>query len=141
MFPLIDLGMDRAAAQKYVLDAGQVLPVPSCCVRCPYQSHEEIAWTARHYPKQWAEWIEIEANGLANEKHRRFDAAGNVLPRHGVKGLKNIGSRRAPKYVTKTLEDFHTESLAKIAHIPADQIDAYLEAYTFSHGHNVRSKH
>jgi hypothetical protein len=141
MFPLMDLGMDRAAAQQFIRGAGQPVPPPSCCVRCPYASHEEIVWIARHYPAMWEEWKEIEAVGLANPRHERRDDSGNILPRHGVKGLRNAGTRKAPQYVPRTLEDFYQEGLRKVAHIPIELLDAYLEERAFSHGHNVPSKY
>jgi hypothetical protein len=63
------------------------------------------------------------------------------LPRHGVKGLRNAGTRKSPQYVPRTLEDFYQEGLQKVAHIPIELLDAYLEERAFSHGHNVPSKY
>lgn len=140
-FPLMDLGMDRAACQDFVRSAGQPIPFPSSCSRCPYASAQDVIRLARRHPELWAEWKEIEATGLANPRHERRDEAGNILPRHGVKGLRNIGTRKRPNYVPRTLDDFYQEGLQKVAHIPIDKLDAYLDEHVFSHGHNVPSKY
>lgn len=110
-FPLIEEGMTREDAQKYIADKGYNCPPPSNCMRCPYQSLPEILWLHRNHPEKYAEWELIEANKLA----RNTDAEKN----YGVYNRKG-----------KTLADQLAEAQAKFGH----WTDEKLNNYKFSHG-------
>lgn len=116
-YPLIDLGMDRAACQEYARRHGQPVPPPSNCMLCPWMNKAELVWLERFYPADYQEWVEIEAAKLAKNQHM---GEKNV----GVWGLKPL-----PEILKEAKEKYGQWS------------DEQLQAYRFSHGHNVGSKY
>ena len=123
IYPLVDIGFDRAAAQRYIASVGEVVPPPSNCMACPYKSREEVLWTQRKYPEFFAKWVALEAAKL---KHwaGKVDDAGKPVPNYGVKGKQ-------------TLVEFHKEAVERHGHMTMQELDTYI----FSHGHCVASKH
>ena len=121
VYPLAEIGFDRAAAQRYIASVGRTVPPPSVCERCPWANDLELLylWTFRR--EQFDEWAELEARKLAKWKHLGRKNVGvwgkPDLPLEAV--LERV-KRRYPQYVEKP------EMLAE---------------YRFSHGHCVRSKY
>ena len=127
VYPLIDLGMDRAACQQYIADQGQEVPLPSNCRSCPWLSLEELEYLRRFDPAHLETWIELEAAKL--EKHRDREniivtsASGKtktVNKNYGVFGLDAL-----PVKIAEAKEKFASWS------------DARIREYRMSHGHCV----
>lgn len=114
-FPLIELGMDRAACVASMQARGLPVPPPSLCQRCPYKSEIELLWTARHLPAVYADWVELEAAKMKKFAH---------------KGKDNFGV-----FGRRTLPVVLADAERKYAHMTAAQI----EDHRMSHGHCVGS--
>lgn len=65
-YPLIDIGYDRTACQKYIDSLGIEIPYPSNCMFCPFSSgsHMEILWLYMNMPERFMEWVQLEENKL-----------------------------------------------------------------------------
>jgi hypothetical protein len=124
VYPLIELGLDRAGCQAYLRSQDAHVPPPSNCIKCAYKSKQEVLWTKRFLPVEFAEWVELETNKRAHWAGRVDSKTGLPVPNHGVKGLK-------------TLVEFLAEAEAEYGHMT----DAELDEYRFSHGHCVSSKY
>jgi hypothetical protein len=61
-YPLFDWGMDRAACEKSIRDAGLPVPVKSACWFCPASKKHEIVWLGEHHPELLDRALAIEAN-------------------------------------------------------------------------------
>lgn len=116
VYPLIDLGWDRAACQKYCRELGLPIPMPSNCMLCPFMSEIELLWLERNYPKDFAEWVRIEAAKL-----KRF--------KHVERNLGVFGKRRLPQVLA--------EAKIKYGHMTDEEIDEY----KMSHGHCVATRY
>ena len=116
-YPLIDLGMDRAACQSYIDSIGKKVPAPSNCMLCPFISEVELLWLQRNHPDSVQLWIGIERNKL--------DANLD-------KGERNLGV-----WGRKTLPEKLEEAESKYG----DMTDEELNEYKMSHGHCVSSKY
>lgn len=113
-FPLIDLGMDRTACQKYIAESGVAVPYPSNCMRCPYMSPEELLWLFIHHEGKFEEWERIEAAKL-----QRFKG---IEKNHGV-------------YNTKaTLRERVLKVRDKYAHLSRPDLLAFLDNWKMNHG-------
>ncbi len=115
VFPLIELGLDRAACVAAMQSRGLPVPPPSLCQRCPYKSEIELLWTARALPAVYADWVELEAAKLAKFAHKGKD-------NYGV-----FGRRPLPVVLA--------DAEVKYAHMTPQEI----EAHRMSHGHCVAS--
>lgn len=65
-YPLMDWGMDRAACERSIRDAGLPVPVKSSCFYCPANKKHEIVWLREHDPELLDRALAIEANALPN---------------------------------------------------------------------------
>lgn len=65
-YPLFDWGMDRAACERVIRDAGLPVPVKSACFYCPASKKKEIAWLREHHPELLERALAIEANAQPN---------------------------------------------------------------------------
>ena len=126
-FPLIDYKLDRAACQSLIDSHGYNVPMPSNCMRCPYQSLQELLWLFRQYPTKFEEWILIEEAKLArfaNEPDRfEFDKKAGI---EVLEPFKNHGVYNS----TKTLRDKLNEAQDKFG----TWTDEQLNTYKMSHG-------
>jgi 3'-phosphoadenosine 5'-phosphosulfate sulfotransferase (PAPS reductase)/FAD synthetase len=132
VYPLIELGMDRAACQDYLHGKGMTV-IPSNCRACPFLSLEELEYLRRFHPESLDDWVALEAAKL--EKHRDKnavivrDAGGEpVLRRDGTPKVQNknygvFGVTPLPVKIREAAERFKTWSDAEVA------------AYRYSHGH------
>lgn len=127
VYPLLDLGMDRAACQQFIAQQGQIVPPPSNCRCCPWLSLEELEYLRRFEPAHLSMWVDLEAAKL--EKHRDKEnvivttASGGskvVNKNYGVWGVVPL-----PKKITEAKERF------------ADWSDERVREYRMSHGHCV----
>jgi len=50
-YPLYDWGMDRAACEHSIRDAGLPVPMKSACWFCPASKKYEIVWLREHHPE------------------------------------------------------------------------------------------
>jgi len=114
-YPLLDLGLDRAACQAYIASRGHAVPPPSNCITCHFKSPIEILWTARKLPADFADWVALEAA---------------KLKKWAEKGEKNLGVNGR-----KTLPQVLAEAEARYGHLT----DAELDEYRMSHGHCVKN--
>ncbi len=117
LYPLIDLGMNRAACQNFIKSINQEVPMPSNCMLCPFQNEAEIVYLHRFYPDKFDFWIQREEAKL--EKN-----TGSKKRNLGVKG-------------DISLLDFLDKALTKYGHWTNEM----LYNYKFSHGHCVKSKY
>jgi hypothetical protein len=131
-YPLIDLGMDRSACQKFISSQGYLVPYPSNCILCPFMSEIELLWLIRHDPGSFWTWVEIEQNKL--EKNRHLDA---VEVQDKKTGKTRIVNKNLGVWGEKTLLQKRVEVEAKFGSMS----DADLDEYKFSHGHCVASKY
>jgi hypothetical protein len=118
--------MDRAACQQYIRGVGQTVPPPSCCMRCPYRSPEEMLWLSLRFPRIWDEWVTLERTKL-DAWADRTDQQGRPLPNHGVKGANTA------------LPEVLAKARLKYAHLSPEKLLEFLDAHRFSHGHCVKT--
>jgi hypothetical protein len=118
IYPLIEIGMDRAACQQWILKAGLPLPFPSNCKRCPFMNEIELVWLFRFYPDAFWEWVDLERAKVA-KSHLR-----------GISDHKNLGV-----FGKLMLPEVLQIALQKYGHLTNDQ----LNEYKMSHGHCVQS--
>lgn len=117
VYPLVDLGMDRAACQRYIADQGQPVPPPSNCMLCPFMDKRELLWLSRAYPESYEDWVDIEA--------RKFEKFAH-------KGDKNYGV-----WGKKSLPQVLAEAEAEFGHMTTEE----LAEHRFSHGHCVGARY
>jgi hypothetical protein len=134
IYPLIDLGMDRAACQE-LLHSKEMHVIPSNCKACPFLSLEELEYLRRFFPADLDDWVELEAAKLEKHSHKSEvvvtdDAGDPKLDRKGNIKVKNqnygvFGVTPLPVKIKETKEAFCEWSDEEIAH------------YRYSHGHCV----
>lgn len=118
-YPLVELGMDRAACQETARLLHGVVPPPSNCVRCPFLSEIELVWLHRHHPEKLEEWIRLEA--------AKVEAWRGRLPPE-----KNLGV-----WGRRLLPEILAGALAKYGHMSRME----LEEHKMTHGHCVGSRY
>ena len=116
-YPLIDLGMDRAACQARIEALGYDVPYPSNCVLCPWMSQIELLWLFRTQPDDFYYWVELEKAKLKKFAHK------------GEKNLGVFGKKLLPEVLAQAETTYGNMSIEE------------LNAYKFSHGHCVKSKY
>lgn len=129
IYPLLDLGMDRAACQE-LLHSLQMHVIPSNCMRCPFMDVVEIEYMRRFHPEELEEWVEIEAAKLANNRH--MEAVEVTDKKTGKKSTvnKNYGvfkDRYLPEIIEVAKEKYSNWSDERVAE------------HRYSHGHCVAS--
>jgi hypothetical protein len=118
-YPLIELGMDRKHCQDYVRALGEIVPIPSCCQRCPFMDERELLLLYRTNRTVYDDWVRQEQVKLDNFAH---------------KGDKNVGVWGKHDYsLPKVLKDAEK----KFGHMTTEQ----LYEHRFSHGHCVASSY
>ncbi|MCC8244991.1 hypothetical protein [Saccharothrix luteola] len=60
VFPLIDLGFDRATCVEFLAERGFGDTVKSACVGCPFHGTTGWRWIRDHDPHGWAEAVEFD---------------------------------------------------------------------------------
>ena len=65
-YPLVDWGMDRAACERSICDAGLPVPIKSACYYCPASKKREIVWLRSHHPELLERALAIEENAKPN---------------------------------------------------------------------------
>lgn len=115
-FPLIEEGIDRQGCIDYNEANFEHKIFPSNCMRCFYQSRQEILWLFKNEPQKFWEWVEAE-----KAKKSKY---GDVEKNYGV-------------YGTKDLEQILQEAIDQFGHWSDEQ----LEEYKYSHGHCMKSKY
>ena len=120
-YPLIDYGMDRQDCQAYIEDKKEfVVPMPSNCMFCMFQSQQEVIFLERFFPKVFDKWVQFENNKIKRDESRGKDPKKNL----GVKG-----NTRLPVFLQKAKEKY------------GNWTDEELMEYKFSHGHCAKSKY
>ncbi len=130
-YPLIDMGIDRFAAQTYISSIGETIPLPSNCMICPYLSDSELVWLEKFYPEEYKDWVEIEANKI--EKYK-----DDLEPK------KNLGVSGAVKKDNKTgiwAAERLPQVLERAKKKTCDMTDEELFEYKMTHGHCVASQY
>lgn len=134
VYPLIDLGMDRAACQDYLQTKGLKI-LPSNCKACPFMSIEELEYLRRFENDSLTDLVELEAAKIARFTHLE---AVEVTDKEGNTLFKRDGS---PKTTNKNYGVWGTTLLpAKIEQAKemfAEASDDYIREYRYSHGHCV----
>jgi len=69
VYPLLDLGMDRADCQAF-LHARGLRVMPSNCMACHYASLPEIEFLRRFHPESLQDWANLESAKLEKHKDR-----------------------------------------------------------------------
>ena len=116
-YPLVDLGYDRSACQKYIMEAGHKVPIPSNCIICPFMGEVELLWLHRNMPDDYHDWVAIEQAKVDANLHM---------------GDKNLGVW-GKKYLPEVLRG----AIEKFGHMSNIELDDY----KMSHGHCVMSKY
>lgn len=124
VYPLVELGMDRAACQEFVRSVGGVLPPPSLCMMCHWKSHAEVEYMRRVMPDKLQLWLALERRKLEVWEGRLSQKTGLPIKNNGVKG-------------SKTLEAFVAEAREMYRSWTTEQ----LAEHNFSHGHIVNSRY
>ncbi len=146
VYPLVDLGVDRAGAQAIIQKYGHPVPLPSNCMICPFMSMQELLWLYRFEPEMYAKMVRLEKDKL--EKTERIHefalqedwegaaAAGASekliasLKEKGVRGNQGIfGNKTVPERLEKAQKKY------------GHWTDEELYEYKMSHGHCVKSKY
>lgn len=65
-YPLVEWGMDRAACERSIRDAGLPVPVKSACFFCPASKKPEIVELRSRYPSLLKRALAIEENAKPN---------------------------------------------------------------------------
>ncbi|MFD9735688.1 hypothetical protein [Umezawaea sp. NPDC059074] len=60
VFPLIELGFDRARCVEFLTEWGFGETVKSACVGCPFHGNAGWRWVRDHDPEGWAEAVEFD---------------------------------------------------------------------------------
>ncbi|WP_143138838.1 hypothetical protein [Lentzea waywayandensis] len=60
VFPLLDLGWDRARCLEYLVERGFGQTVKSACVGCPFHDNAGWRWIRDHDPDGWADAVEFD---------------------------------------------------------------------------------
>ncbi len=118
VFPLVDLGMDRLACQRYIRKVGHVVPPPSNCMLCHFLSPIELLWLYRFYPDDYHYWVKLERQKIKKYRHL---------------GSKNCGVFGGKKLLPEVL----LKAIDKHGHMTDDELDHY----KMSHGHCVASQY
>ncbi|WP_342632739.1 phosphoadenosine phosphosulfate reductase family protein [Marinobacter alkaliphilus] len=134
VYPLVDMGMDRAACQK-LLHAKGLYVIPSNCKACPFLSEPELEYLRRFYPEALADWVELEAAKLKKHADKSAvivtDKEGN--PKRDREGRVKVENRNygvfgvtpLPAKIRQAKETYESWS------------DEDIIAYRYSHGHCV----
>jgi hypothetical protein len=124
VYPLVELGMDRAACQSYIASLGATDPPPSLCLYCHWKSHAEVEWMRRLMPDKLQLWLALERRKLDVWEGRVSKKSGLPIKNNGVKG-------------SKTLETFVAEAEEMYRSWTTEQ----LKEHIFSHGHTVNARY
>lgn len=116
VYPLLDLGLDRAGCQSLIRAYGFEPPYPSHCRMCPFKTDKEVLLMETDDPEGFEEWVEREAAKLAANSH---------LPPH-----KNLGV-----FGTKLLPQVLEDAREKYAHLTVED----LREHRMNHGHCVKN--
>ncbi len=119
VYPLKDLGWDRAACQAYITSKGYKVPPPSNCMLCPFMSDIELLWLYRFHPRDYQHWVKLEAAKLRKWKD---------------KGDRNVGVWGKANFPLPLVLE---RALSRHGHLTDEQ----LQEYKMSHGHCVKSKY
>lgn len=134
IYPLIDLGMDRAACQQFLHDRG-LRVIPSNCMACPFLSLEELEYLRRFHAQSLDDWTGLEAAKL--EKHK--DKSAIIVTDDD--GNQVIGRDGNPKTVNKNYGVFGVtplpEKIKEAKQRFTDWTDHRIREYRYSHGHCV----
>lgn len=60
VFPLLDLGFDRARCVEYLQERGFAEAVKSACIGCPFHGNGGWRWIRDHDPDGWAEAVAFD---------------------------------------------------------------------------------
>lgn len=138
IYPLIDMGMDRAACQELLHSKGMYV-IPSNCKACPFLSLPELEYLRRFYPKDLQDWVHLEAAKL--EKH----ADKNSVIVTGKNGEPKLDRHGKPKVANKNYGVFGVTPLpAKIREAKeaySSWSDERIAEYRYSHGHCVATSY
>ena len=116
-YPLIDIGYDRSACQKYTIATNNPVPIPSNCMLCPWMNKAELLYLRRFHPSDYNEWTELEQNKINSNLHM------------GDKNLGVWGKKLLPEILKEAEQEFGYWS------------DEELIQYKMSHGHCIKSKY
>lgn len=59
-YPLIELGMDRAACKRWLASRGWTQVVKSACIGCPFHGNRQWRELRDHHPEEWADAVEFD---------------------------------------------------------------------------------
>lgn len=115
VYPLIELGLNRAACQQLIRGYGHRVPFPTSCKRCPFMGEVELVYLYRTNQRDYNEWVEREAAKLKKNEDKPINL--------GVMGQLTLS-----QYLAKAIEKYGHWSIEE------------LTEYSFSHGHCVMSR-
>jgi hypothetical protein len=77
VFPLIELGWDRARCVEYLAERGFEKTVKSACLGCPYHGNAGWRWIRDHDPEGWADAVAFDK--AIREGYPRATSQGQQL--------------------------------------------------------------
>ena len=120
-YPLIVDGIGRQECIDYNSINIPHVVWPSNCMRCFYQSEQELLWLYRFFPEKFQEWVEVEQAKLKKWIHLEQQEPPK---NYGVYGLKSL-----------------QDKLDKAIRLYGHWSDEQLNEYKMSHGHCIKSKY
>lgn len=154
VYPLVDLGMDRAACQEYIKSVGYTVPLPSNCILCPFMGDIELLWLYRFRRADYETWVKIEQAKIDNNRHMdnapvyswekgekrkrpTYDPKTGTWTHPEGKEPVSWGNKNCGVWPTMLLPQKLEQVIKKYGHMT----DAELADYKMSHGHCVMSKY
>jgi hypothetical protein len=117
VYPLHELGYDRAACQQIIASYGEQVPPPSNCILCPWMSKQELLYMHTFMRADFDYYVLREKAKMAKP-----------VP----EGKNNLGV-----FGKKTLEQVLADAQKEYGHWTV----AELREYKFSHGHCSKNKY
>jgi hypothetical protein len=82
VFPLLDLGMDRKACERYLTEHGWIGVPKSACIGCPFHGNRQWREMRDQHPDEWADAAEFDQairGGSARATARGKDLRGQMF--------------------------------------------------------------
>jgi len=137
-YPLIDMGIDRAAAQKIIKQYGHEVPIPSNCMICPYMNKAELLWLYKFKRYMYDKAVEMEKNKI--EFHQKvndlaekgdWETLSTMVGPVKIANLKEKIPANDGMFGEKLIPQMLKEAQQEFGHLS----DAELFEQKMSHGH------
>lgn len=127
VFPLIDLGFDRARCIEFLAERGFGETVKSACVGCPFHGNAGWRWVRDNDPDGWAEAVEFDRairHGYPRATKQGQELRGQYFLHRSCRPLDQVDLDAPAKSRTKQhLRLITTDSADVTADIVADGVE------------------